>query len=96
MIPVEVQMKAVRVWIVGGDGTEYYAAHSEEELRAFYIRMVGAEQAELDFADGLEEVQQADMEAEIEMDDDGEKRRTTWRKELEGAAIPSQISTGYN
>lgn len=86
----------VRIWCIGGDGTEYYAAHSEEEMRQFYVWLVGKEDAERDMADHFSEVPQSAMDVEFDWDDDGKKIKTTWRKQVEGAHIPCQISTGYN
>lgn len=33
------EIATVRVWQIGTDGTEYYAARSEEEMKAFYFVM---------------------------------------------------------
>lgn len=85
-----------KIWCIGADRTEYYAAHSEEEMRQFYIGLVGKQQAEEDFEGCFEELAESELDAEFEMEEDGEKRKTTWRKELIGAHIPCQISTGYN
>jgi hypothetical protein len=87
--------KPVRVWQIGPDGTEYYAAHSEEEMKQWYRENVGDESAEGDLRDYFEEV--TDLDAEFDFNDDGEKTRTTWRKLAEDQAhLPTQISTGYN
>jgi hypothetical protein len=85
--------KSVRVWQIGPDGTEYYSAHSEEEMKKYY-RSLGTDTCEEDLRDHFEEV--TDLDAEFEFDDDGERSRTTWRKLAESMPIPTQISTGYN
>lgn len=93
---VEIKSK-VRVWCIGSDRTEFFAAHSEEEMRQYYTRMVGKSQAEEDFAEYFTEVPEAVLDVEIELDDDGKKLMTTWRKQADSATIiPTQISTGYN
>ena len=87
----------IRVWCIGPDGTEYYAAHSEEEMRDFYVGLVGKEEAERDLAEHFEEVPQAALDVEFQFDEDGNKIMTTWRKLIDSAiTIPTQISTGYN
>jgi hypothetical protein len=90
--------RPIRVWQIGPDGTEYYAAHSEEEMKRYYRNVLGPrdrETAEDDLIHHFEEVE--NLDEEFEFDDDGEKATTTWRKLAEsGAALPCQISTGYN
>lgn len=86
----------VRIWCIGGDMTEYYVAHSEEEMRQYYISLVGKKEAESDMADHFAEVPQSAMDVEFDWDDDGKKIKTTWRKQIENALAPCQISTGYN
>ena len=86
---------AIRVWQIGPDGTEYYAAHSEQEMREYYLNIVGREMGEEDLRDYFEEVTGLDIE--FDFNDDGEKKRTTWRKLAEKCdELPCQISTGYN
>jgi hypothetical protein len=84
----------IRVWQIGPDGTEYFAARSEEEMRAYYT--LQSDTAEEDLRDHFEEVE--NMDAEFDFDDDGEKKRMTWRKLAEEhlGCLPCQISTGYN
>lgn len=87
----------VRVWQIGSDGTEFYAAHSEEEMKDFYRELVGTEDyCETDLRDHFEEVPAAAMDAEVEFNDDGKIIRTTWRKLAASASLPTQISSGYN
>ena len=88
-------VNAIKVFCIGPDETEYYAANSKEELRQYYIQLVGAQQAEEDFAN-FREIPKSELDVEFEFNDDGVKRRTTWRKEIAGAKVPCQISTGYN
>lgn len=89
--------KTVRVWCIGPDGTELYAAHSEEELKAYYTKLVGKEQAEADIAESFSELSQSDLDTEIDwVDSCGNKIRTTYRKEAEASLLPTQIATGYN
>lgn len=89
--------KAFRVWQIGPDGTEYFAAHSEEEMKEYYRTMLGPREkqlAEHDLKHHFEEV--LDLDTEFDFEDDGEKTRSTWRKIVEtGAKLPCQISTGY-
>jgi hypothetical protein len=90
-------MEQIRVWQIGPDGTEYYAAHSEEELRAWYVKAVGEKQAAEDFAE-FWEVPASKMDEEFEFNDGGEIRKTTWRKLADEIAVsncPTQISSGY-
>jgi hypothetical protein len=83
----------IRVWQIGPDGTEYFAARSEEEMRAYYALL--SDTAEEDLRDYFEEV--SDIDAEFDFNDDGEMKRMTWRKLAEECAeLPCQISTGYN
>ena len=88
----------IRVWQIGPDGTEYYAARSEQEMRDWYRALFGpGEQidCEEDLRDHFEEI--TDIDAEMDFNDDGEKKRTTWRKLAEEyAELPCQLSTGYN
>lgn len=87
----------VRIWCIGPDGTEYFAAHSRKELIKMYIEMVGREQQEEDFAAHCEEVPQSCLDDEFDWtDEEGRKVKTTWRKQIECALIPGQISTSYN
>lgn len=87
-------METIRVWQIGPDGTEYYAAHSEEEMKDWYRKTVGEEQAAEDM-DDFEEVH--DLDTVMPFDDDGVKTTTTWRKLAEDCPeLPAQISTGYN
>lgn len=85
----------IGVWQIGGDGTEYYAANSEQELRDFYIGLVGKEQAEEDFTDEFRKLTDSEMDAEFDFNDDGDVRRTTFRKLANDAVLPTQISSGY-
>jgi hypothetical protein len=90
-------MNDIKVWQIGPDGTEYYAARSEAEMREWYLKEAAvAEEAEEDLRDHFEEV--THLDAEITFNDDGEIRQTTWRKLAEEHAehLPTQISTGYN
>lgn len=86
----------IRVWQIGPDGTEYFAARTEEEMRAYYRLNSDPDTCEEDLRDNFEEV--LDLDAEFDFDDDGEKKKTTWRKlaEENSDQIPCQISTGYN
>ena len=85
----------IRIWQIGPDGTEYYAAHSEEEMKTYYREICGTEKhCEDDLRDHFEEVTEIDRE--IEYSDEGIVKRTTWRKVAENLTLPTQISTGYN
>lgn len=85
----------IRVWQIGPDRTEYYAAHSEEEMRAYYRLNSDPATCESDLADEMQEV--INLDEEFVFDDDGEKVKTTWRKLAESCGtLPCQISTGYN
>jgi hypothetical protein len=90
----------MKVFCIGPDGTEYYAANSAEEMRTAYIELVGAEQAEQDFKGGFKEIAEEEMDSEFfhgEEDEDGgyTQELTTWRKLAEDALPGTQISTGY-
>lgn len=86
---------AIRVWQIGPDGTEYYAAHSEQEMREYYKTLVDEETWTEDLRDYFEEV--TDIDKEFNFNDDGEHRKTTWRQlAQECTALPCQLSTGYN
>lgn len=88
----------IRVWCIGPDRTEYYAARSEAEMREYYTALVGKETASEDFADYFEEV--TDEELDYEFDFQDEERgaiKTTWRKEAAlYSELPVQIGTSYN
>lgn len=91
----ELAEEPFRVWQIGPDGTEYYAAHSEEEMKAFYREMCGTEEhCEEDLRDYFEEV--TDLDAEFEYNDEGRVERTTWRKLAQRSKLPTQLSSGYN
>jgi hypothetical protein len=84
------EAKAVRVWQIGPDGTEYYAARSEEEMKAYYRLNSDPETCESDLAEEMQEV--LDLDNEFPFDDDGEKVMTTWRKLTESCkTLPCQI-----
>lgn len=84
-----------RVWQIGPDGTEYFVAHSEEEMKAYYRLNSDAETCESDLRDEFQEV--TDLDETFAMNDDGKETQTTWRKLADSATqVPSQISTGYN
>ena len=90
----------VRVWCIGSDGTEYFAAHSEEEMRQYYIDLMGTggrDQAEDDLLNYFDEVPEEELDVEFNFNNDGTLERTTWRKLVaEEIDVPTQISTGYN
>ena len=92
--------KQIRVWQIGPDGTEYYAAFSEQEMRSFYRSLLGSRpedqrEAEHDLKHHFDEVE--NLDEEFEFNDDGQKLITTWRKLAATAtSLPCQISTGYN
>jgi hypothetical protein len=89
------ETQTIRVWQIGPDGTEYFAAHSEEEMRAYYRLNSDPETCEGDLKDDFQEV--SDLDEEFEFDDDGENKITTWRKLADSATeLPCQVSTGYN
>lgn len=91
------EKKAVRVWQIGPDGTEYFAAHSEAEMRAYYRLNSDPDTCEEDLRTCFEEVSGLDLDREFYFDDDGEKTKTTWRKLAEECShLPCQIGTGYN
>lgn len=82
----------IRVWQIGPDGTEYYAARSEQEMRDWYQTITDT--AEEDLRDYFEEVD--DIDREFEFNDDGEVRKVTWRKLAEECAeLPCQLSSSY-
>lgn len=88
-------MSEIHVYLIGSDGTEYYAAHSEQEMRDWYLRTIGDDSAVEDLRDEFEEV--TDIDSEFDFNDDGEMKRTTWRKLAEECnELPCQLSTGYN
>jgi len=85
----------VKVFQIGPDGTEYYAAHSEQEMRDWYAKTVGGPEAAEDLQSYFEEV--TDIDVEFNFSDEGKERRMTWRQlVLECDELPCQISTGYN
>lgn len=92
------ETQTIRVWQIGPDGTEYYAAHSEEEMKRFYRQLLGPRDkaiADDDLSLYFEEV--TDLDEEFDFNDDGEKTKTTWRKLAESSGeLPTQISTGYS
>ena len=83
----------IRIWCIGSDGTEYYAAHSEEEMCKWYIATVGAEMADEDLREYFRELSPEEMDAEVIFGD--ERAVTTFRKLAEACELPTQISTGY-
>jgi hypothetical protein len=85
----------VRVWCIGAEKTEYYAAYSEENIRQFYIEMVGSKQAENDFAACFEEVPEQELNQSFELAGEGTHVKTTWLK-LIGLhdSFPALIRTG--
>jgi hypothetical protein len=90
--------KPVRVWQIGPDGTEYYAAFSEEEMKKYYRELCDTEDhCEDDLRDEFEEVTGAGLDIEFNFNDDGQVEKTTWRKLAESFRehLPCQISTGY-
>jgi hypothetical protein len=83
-----------RVWCIGASRTEYYAAHSEEELRDFYAEMAGKKHAEEDFAAYFKEVPETQLDTEFELEADGKTIKTTWRKLVDlHESIPALIHT---
>lgn len=93
------RIQNVRVWQIGTDGTEYYAASSVKEMKRWYMQLAGTNKDdharhERDLREHFEEVE--DIDAEFDFNDDGEKRITTWRKlAQECKELPCQLSTGY-
>jgi hypothetical protein len=86
----------MRVWCIGSDGTEFWAARSEEEMRECYIAEVGESQAKEDIEDGFDELSDERMDEEFDFNDNGKTVRTTFRKLAEKAEPGSMLSTGYN
>ena len=85
-----------KVWCIGPDETEYYAARSETEMKEYYISLVGEQQAKDDFEDHFELVPESKMDAEFDFHpENGDVTQTTWRKLLRDAILPSQVSSGY-
>jgi len=84
----------VRVWCIGAENTEYYAAYSEEEMRQFYIEMVGSKHAEEDFAACFEEVPVSELDVEFELVEQGKHVKTSWLKLIAlHESIPALIRT---
>jgi hypothetical protein len=87
----------VRVWCIGSEKTEYYAAHSEEEMRQFYIEMVGKKHAEEDMAAWFQEVPESELDTEFDLGEEGNHVKTTWQKLIQlHETIPAQIKTAFN
>lgn len=81
----------IHVYCIGSDGTEIYAAHSEEEMKAWYRELVGEETATEDLADYFEEI--TDIDTKFQFNDDGETVAATWRELAMRGDIPAQLST---
>ena len=85
-------MSDVKVFQIGPDGTEYYAARSEEEMREWYKTI--SDTAEEDLRDYFEEV--TDIDTKFQFNDDGEVRSVSWRDlAMECAELPCQLSSSY-
>lgn len=88
----------IHVYLIGSDGTEYYAASSEQQMRDWYAKTVGDDSVEEDLREHFEEV--TEIDAKFPFNDDGEMRETSWRElaqEMRQAGHwPCQLSTGYN
>jgi len=83
----------IKVWQIGPDGTEYYAARSEQEMRDWY-RLHSPDTADEDLSQHFEEVE--DIDSKFEFNDDGEIRKVSWRELAEECAeLPNQLSSGY-
>lgn len=86
----------IHVYIIGPDGTEVYAAHSEEEMKNYYRKLCGGENfCEHDLKHHFSEIKDIDSEF-VTVNEDGQQFITTWRKLAKLANIPNQLSTGYN
>lgn len=96
MIAMEDKQK-VRVWCIGPDKTEFYAAHSEEQMREFYLEMVGRKHAEADFAAYFQEVPESELDTEFDLGGEGNPVKMTWRKLIQlHETIPAQIKTAFD
>lgn len=82
----------VRAWHIGEYG-EVYAAHSEEEIKAYYIGLVGRQQADEDFESEFRELTDEEMRAEV-TDADGVS--WSWLSIAQTVNLPEQIGTLYN
>ena len=71
------ETKTIKVFVIGSDGTEVYAAHSVEEMAASYRELMGQD-AEDDLDNYFREL--TDIDSEFDFDDDGEKKKATWRR----------------
>lgn len=88
------ETQTIRVFVIGSDGTEVYAAHSVEEMAEWYRKLMGKD-AEEDLGDYFQEL--TDIDSEFDFDDDGTKVKTSWRKlAAERHDLPCQLSTAYN
>lgn len=93
-IETDARVPEIKVFQIGPDGTEYYAAHSEEEMREYYKGLVDEETATEDLRDYFDPVKNIDEE--FDFNDDGENKKTTWRKLAEECVeLPCQLRTGY-
>ena len=88
--------EAVRLWRIG-ESSEVYAAHSEEQVKAYMTKILGEEEARGCIADLFEEIPESDFDIELPWtDENGIKSKSTWRRQIaEYKTIPCQISTGY-
>jgi len=95
-------VEVIRAWVIGCDGTEVYVAHSEEEMRQYYIELVGEADAAEDLAAHFTEIPQDQMDVERNFSEENpetgkfEKVLTSYRKLALEGEIPGQILSSYN
>ena len=89
------QEQVISLWRIGEE-SEIFAAYSEEQVRDYYIKLVGNKEADEAFGCLFEKIPETEMDAEFDFNDDGDKSRTTLRKLATGMAIvPTQVCSSY-
>jgi len=85
----------IKIFVIGIDGTEYFAGESIDEVKDFLVKLMGKKEAESEFS-YCAEVPLSEYDKEFDYNDDGTIIKTTWAKIISQCKqFPTQLSSGY-
>lgn len=90
----EAELARIRVWCIGSDGTEMFAAYSKAEVRKYY-RSLGTPECEDELKNYFSELSDIDRRFRFK-DGNGKTVVTTWREIAAECDLPAQVGTSYN
>ncbi|MGC2232083.1 MAG: hypothetical protein WBA09_11305 [Candidatus Acidiferrum sp.] len=87
----------IRAWHIGKYGEIFAGRCDEAGIKQYILDLTGEKDGRECIDSLFEEISQEEMDVERDwIDGEGNKTRTTYRKEADGGALPCQIGTTYN